>query len=83
MGSHAHRRTGMPPAPEPRPGSILTKAARWALTVEHASLQGLARGPAEAGVRQAGVVPALAHPRALRNSPLPAAELQPLVIDVQ
>ena len=27
------------------------KAARWALTEEHASLQGLAEGPAMAGVR--------------------------------
>lgn len=70
--THGHALT---PTPAPGPGPTLTKAARWALTVEHASLQGLARSPVEAGVGQAGVVSTLAHPGASGCSPWPAAEL--------
>lgn len=51
--------------------------------MEHAGLQGLARGPAEAGVRHTGVVPALAHSRASGRRPLPVTQLQLLVVDVQ
>lgn len=69
--------------PDPGLGPTLTEVAGRALTVEGAGFQSLARGPAEAGAGQAGMVPALAHTGASSRSPLPAAELQPLVVDVQ
>lgn len=83
MGSRADRQAGVPPSPAPSPGSSLTKAAGGAQTVEHASLQGSARGPTEAGVGQARVVPTRAHTGAPGHGPLPAAELQPLVVHIQ
>lgn len=61
----------------------LTKAARRALTVEHASLQCSAQRPSMAGAGQAGVVPTLSDARASGHSPLPSAKLQLLVVDVQ
>lgn len=51
--------------------------------MEPAGLQGLAWSPTKAGTGQAGVVPTLAHSRALGRSGLPATEIQPLVVDVQ
>lgn len=69
--------------PVPGPGPVLTKAAGWTLAVEHAGLQGLARGAAEAGAGHTGVVSALAHSGASSRRALPGAQLQPLVVDVQ
>lgn len=69
--------------PSTRPSPALTEAARWTLTVECAGLQGLARSPAEARAGPAGVGPALAHTSTSGHGPLPAAEFQPLVVDVQ
>lgn len=43
---------------------VLTKAVRWALAEEHASLQCLAHSPTMAGVRQAGMVSTFSHTRA-------------------
>lgn len=83
MGSRRPEPCPQTQSPSTQPYLALTKVARWALTVEPARLQGLARGPSEAGVRQTGVVPTLAHSGASSRRLRPAAQLQPLIVDVQ
>lgn len=62
---------------------MLTKVSRWALAVECALPQDLARGTPKAGVRLAWVVPTLAHIGAVDGQLLPATQFQTLVVDVQ
>lgn len=90
-GEGQGRALDLPKAPSPRPPCSplpsshpsLTESAWRALAVEHAVLQGLAWCRAPAGVGQAGVWPTLAHVLTPQSGPLPPAQLQSLVVDIQ